>query len=107
MRISIRNSAKNSETIYVIKDLYLRDVRGKKSATNSSGKDRTTVTVAKLGIISDLMASMKMSRDEVIAWAREEAKRMTEEENKKKLEQRAKRFASAEIAIAPETNFPF
>ena len=80
MRISIRNSAKNTESIYVIKDLYLRDVRGKKSVKNSSGKDRTTVTVTKLGTIPDLMTSMNMSRDEVIAWAREEARRMTEEE---------------------------
>ena len=82
MRISIRPSSKNSDSIYIIKDLYLRDVRGKKSAGKPSGKDRTTVTVANLGKIPDLMASVNMSRDEVIAWTKEEAKRMTENEKK-------------------------
>ncbi len=82
MRISIRPSSKNVDSIYIIKDLYLRDVRGKKSVKNPSGKDRTTVTVKTLGRIPELMASMNMSRDEVIAWAKEEARRMTEEEKK-------------------------
>ena len=82
MRISIRPSSKNADSIYIIKDLYLRDVRGKKSAGKPSGKDRTTVTVANLGKIPDLMASMNMTRDEVIAWAKEEARRMTEKEKK-------------------------
>lgn len=82
MRISIRPSSKKSDSIYIIKDLYLRDVRGKKSAGKPSGKDRTTVTVANLGKIPDLMASMNMTRDEVIAWAKEEARRMTEKEKK-------------------------
>jgi len=82
MRISIRPSAKNVDSIYIIKDLYLRDVRGKKASSNPSGKERTTVTVKKLGRIPDLMAELDMSRDEVIAWAKEQATKMTEEEKK-------------------------
>lgn len=82
MRISIRPSAKNVDSIYIIKDLYLRDVRGKKASGNPSGKERTTVTVKKLGRIPDLMAALDMSRDEVIAWAKEQARKMTEEEKK-------------------------
>ena len=82
MRISIRPSSKNTDSVYIIKDLYLRDVRGKKSSRNPSGKDRTTVTVRKLGRIPDLMAQLNMTRDEVIAWAKEEARKMTEEEKK-------------------------
>jgi len=82
MRISIRPSAKNVDSIYIIKDLYLRDVRGKKASSNPSGKERTTVTVKKLGRIPDLMAELDMSRDEVIAWAKEQARKMTEEEKK-------------------------
>lgn len=82
MRISIRPSAKNVDSIYIIKDLYLRDVRGKKASSNPSGKERTTVTVKKLGRIPDLMAELDMSRDEVIAWAKEQARIMTEEEKK-------------------------
>ena len=82
MRISIRPSAKNVDSIYIIKDLYLRDVRGKKASSNPSGKERTTVTVKKLGRIPDLMAELDMSRDEVIAWAKEQARKMTEVEKK-------------------------
>ena len=82
MRISIRPSAKSVDSIYIIKDLYLRDVRGKKASGNPSGKERTTVTVKKLGRIPDLMAELDMSRDEVIAWAKEQARKMTEEEKK-------------------------
>ena len=84
MRISIRPSSKNVDSIYIIKDLYLRDVRGKKASLNPSGKERTTVTVKKLGRIPDLMDEMHLSRDEVIAWAKEQARIMTEEEKKKK-----------------------
>ena len=80
MRISITNPGKPAESLYIIKDLYLRDVRGKKSASNKSGKDRTTVTVEKLGKVSDLMKKMNLSHDEVIAWARKHTKSLTDEE---------------------------
>ena len=80
MRISITNPGKPAESLYIIKDLYLRDVRGKKSASNKSGKDRTAVTVEKLGKVSDLMEKMNLSHDEVIAWARQRAKSLTDEE---------------------------
>lgn len=80
MRISITNPGKPAESLYIIKDLYLRDVRGKKSASNKSGKDRTTVTVEKLGKVSDLMEKMNLSHDEVITWARQRAKSLTDEE---------------------------
>lgn len=81
MRLTITKS-KNFEFLYIQKDLYLRDVRGRKSASNPSGKDRTTVRVAKLGRMDELMALKGMTRDEVIAWGKEEARRMTEEEKK-------------------------
>lgn len=84
MRIAVLKSSKDSESIYVLKDLYLRDVRGKKSSKNKSGKDRTTVTVASLGKIKDLMKEKNMTREQVIAWAKEEAKRMTEQEKKER-----------------------
>ena len=80
MRISITNPGKPAESLYIIKDLYLRDVRGQKSASNKSGKDRTTVTVEKLGKVSDLMEKMNLSHDDVIAWARQRAKLLTDEE---------------------------
>ena len=78
--ITIPNPGKPAESLYIIKDLYLRDVRGKKSASNKSGKDRTTVTVEKLGKVSDLMEKMNLSHDEVITWARQRAKSLTDEE---------------------------
>lgn len=81
MRLTITKS-KNFEFLYIQKDLYLRDVRGRKSSSNPSGKDRTTIRVAKLGRMDELMASKGMTRDEVIAWGKEEARRMTEEEKK-------------------------
>lgn len=70
MRISITNPGKPAESLYIIKDLYLRDVRGKKSVSNKSGKERTTVTVEKLSKVSDFMEKMNLSHDEVIDWAR-------------------------------------
>lgn len=81
MRLTITKS-KNFEFLYIQKDLYLRDVRGKKSSSNPSGKDRTTIRVAKLGRMDELMTIKGMTRDEVIAWGKEEARRMTEEEKK-------------------------
>ena len=80
MRISITNPGKPAESLYIIKDLYLRDIRGKKSVSNKSGKERTTVTVAKLSKVSDFMEKMNLSHDEVIAWARKHAKSLTDEE---------------------------
>ena len=81
MRLTITKS-KNFEFLYIQKDLYLRDVRGKKSSSNPSGKDRTTIRVAKLGRMDELMALKGMTRDEVIAWGKEQARIMTEEEKK-------------------------
>lgn len=83
MRLSVRPSSRNSEALYVIKDIYLRDARGKKGLNNTSGKERTTVTVKKLGRMDELMSEMNMTRDEVVAWAKEQAKIMTAEEKKK------------------------
>jgi len=83
MRLSIRPSSKNSEALYIIKDFYLRDIRSRKGISDSSGKERTTKTVKKLGRMDELMSSMNMTRDEVIAWGREQARIMTEEEKKK------------------------
>ena len=80
MRVAVLNANTPSETVYIQKDFYLGDVRGRKTNTNSNGKKRTTKIVARLGKMSELMAQMNMSRDEVIAWAKEKAKQMTEEE---------------------------
>jgi transposase len=82
MRVAVLNVNSPSEAVYIQKDLYLGDVRGRKPAQGSPGKKRTTKIVRKLGKMSDLMTELHMSRDEVIAWAKEEARRMTEEEKK-------------------------
>lgn len=79
MRLTITKS-KNFEFLYIQKDVYLGDVRGKKGTDNPSGKERTTIRFAKLGRMDELMEKMNMSREEVIAWGKAEAKRMTEEE---------------------------
>lgn len=63
MRINISKS-KNHEFIYIIKDIY----------TNGS---RTTKIHQKLGKIEDLCLEKSMSREEVIAWARDYAKQLT------------------------------
>ena len=65
MRIAVVNKGKPYESIYIQKDLYLRDVRGKKTGSYN-GKERTTVTVEKLGKVSDLMNQMNMTYDQVI-----------------------------------------
>ena len=98
MRLTITKS-KNFEFLYIQKDLYLRDVRGKKANLNPSGKERTTVTVKKLGRIPDLMDEMHLSRDEVIAWAKEQARIMTEEE-KKNNEKMSKDCSPAAISFS-------
>lgn len=63
MRVNISKS-KNHEFIYIIKDIY----------TNGS---RTTKIHQKLGKIEDLCLEKSMSREEVIAWARDYAKQLT------------------------------
>jgi len=68
MRISITKS-KNFEFIYLIKDFY-------------SHGSRTTKIIEKLGTIDDLSAKMNCSRDQVIAWARDYAKKKTAEETR-------------------------
>lgn len=73
MRIAVLNTNKPSEAVYIQKDIYF----GNKNGNN---RKRTTKIVAKLGKTSDLMAQLNMSRDEVIAWAKDKARQMTEEE---------------------------
>lgn len=71
MRICI-NKSKNHEFVYIIRDLY----------NNGS---RTTKRFKILGKVEDLCIEKNMSRDEVIAWARDYAKELTlkeKEENK-------------------------
>lgn len=63
MRVNISKS-KNHEFIYIIKDIY----------ANGS---RTTKIHQKLGRIEDLCLEKNMSRDEVIAWAKDYAKQLT------------------------------
>ena len=62
MRVAVLNANTPSETVYIQKDFYLGDVRGRKTNTNSNGKKRTTKIVARLGKMSELMAQMNMSR---------------------------------------------
>lgn len=73
MRISI-NKSKNFEFVYLIKDFY-------------SNGSRTTKIIEKLGTMDELMNDKKMSRDEVIAWAKDYAhlKTLEEKENQKKI----------------------
>ena len=66
VRISIRKS-KNFEFIYIIKDIY-------------SNGSRTTKTVEKLGKMNELCNEMNLSRDQVIKWAKERAKKLTDDE---------------------------
>lgn len=66
MRINISKS-KNHEFVYVIKDIY-------------NNKSRTTKIYKKLGRLDDLCAQKNMSRDEVIAWAKDYAKELTRQE---------------------------
>ena len=67
MRINISKS-KNHEFIYIIRDIY----------NNGS---RTTKIHKKLGKIEDLCSEKNMSRDEVIAWAKNYAKELTVKDN--------------------------
>lgn len=72
MRISVTKT-KNFEFIYVIKDFY-------------SNGSRTTKIVEKLGTIDDLSSKMNLSRDQVIAWAKDYAKNKTLEEAKESID---------------------
>ena len=63
MRINI-SKTKNHEFMYVIKDIY----------NNGS---RTTKIYEKLGKIEDLCSEKNMSRDQVIAWAKDYALKLT------------------------------
>lgn len=72
MRVNI-NKSKNYEYIYIIKDIY-------------NNKSRTSKVYEKLGKIEDLCFEKNMSRDEVIAWAKEYAKELTEKDNDENLD---------------------
>lgn len=63
MRVSITKS-KNFEFVYIIKDFY-------------NNKSRTTKIYQKLGTMDSLCKEKNMSRDEVIAWAKDYAKSLT------------------------------
>lgn len=67
MRISITKT-KNFEFVYVIKDFY-------------SQGSRTTKIVEKLGTMDELSKKMNLSRDQVISWAKDYAKKKTLEES--------------------------
>lgn len=63
MRVSITKS-KNFEFVYIIKDFY-------------NNKSRTTKIYQKLGTMDSLCKEKNMSRDEVIAWAKDYARSLT------------------------------
>ena len=67
MRVSITKS-KNYEFIYIIKDIY-------------NNKSRTTKIHKKLGKVEDLCLEKNMSRDELIACAKDYAKALTKKDN--------------------------
>ena len=66
MRISVTKT-KNFEFVYVIKDFY-------------SHGSRTTKIVEKLGTIDELSQKMNLSREQVISWAKDYAKKKTLDE---------------------------
>ena len=70
MRVSVANTGKPGESVYIVRDIYFSDAKGRKSDADKK-KKRTTKVFMKLGKMSDLMAQNHMTRDEVIAWARE------------------------------------
>ena len=73
MRITTTKS-KNSESFYITK-----------SFKNSNGKS-TSTTVRKLGVLSELLKEHGPTRDDVMAWAREEARFETEKYKKEQAE---------------------
>ena len=72
MRINI-NKTKNYEYIYVTKDIY------------NNGK-RTTKVYEKLGKIHELCKEKNMTREELISWAKQYAKNLTDRENDEQLD---------------------
>lgn len=70
MRVNIHRT-KNHEFVYIIKDIY-------------SDGHRTSKIHLKLGKLADLCLEKNMSRDQVISWAKDYAKRLTDAENKEK-----------------------
>ena len=69
MRVTTTKS-KNSESFYITK-----------SFKNSKGKS-TSATVRKLGVLNELLKEHGPTRDDVMAWAREEARLETEKYKK-------------------------
>ena len=68
MRLTISKS-KNAEQLYITKS-----IRVNKNKTTSK-------IVAKLGTMASLLPEHDNDRDKVIAWAKDEARKMTEAEN--------------------------
>ena len=73
MRVTTTKS-KNSESFYITK-----------SFKNSKGKS-TSATVRKLGVLDELLKEHGPTRDDVMAWAREEARLETEKYKKEQAE---------------------
>lgn len=73
MRVTTTKS-KNSESFYITK-----------SFKNSKGKS-TSDTVRKLGVLNELLKEHGPTRDDVVAWAREEARLETEKYKKEQAE---------------------
>lgn len=73
MRVTTTKS-KNSESFYITK-----------SFKNSKGKS-TSTTVRKLGVLNELLKEHGPTRDDVMAWAREEARLETEKYKKEQAE---------------------
>ena len=73
MRVTTTKS-KNSESFYITK-----------SFKNSKGKS-TSTTIRKLGVLNELLKEHGPTRDDVMAWAHEEARLETEKYKKEQAE---------------------
>lgn len=82
MRLNVIRSPKGVESLYITRDTYLGSKPG---PDGKPGKKRTTSVYKKLGRVDVLMKEKNMSHDEVIQWARDHAKELTEQEKSKDL----------------------
>lgn len=91
MRVSVQKS-KNYTFLYIIKDFY------------SNGK-RTTKIVEKLGTIESLKDSLNKSEEDVLKWAKDKARKMTNDEKDKEKNIVVSLNANSLIPIDEERSF--
>lgn len=91
MRVSVQKS-KNYTFLYIVKDFY------------SNGK-RTTKIVEKLGTIESLKDSLNKSEEDVLKWAKDKARKMTNDEKDKEKNIVVSLNANSLIPIDEERSF--